>query len=339
VTKPLSRTSLGAPVAKEGGDGDATQFDALLSEWTYGLGRTMSFTSDAKARWAKEWLGWENYRRFWSQAVRSVLRTVPRSPYAVQAEIEGGQGKVVVDALDPDGKFIHTLQFTGSVTSPEGRKTALGFRQTGQGRYEAEFEAGEVGVYRVQGAFEGAHGEKGYLSEDVPVSYAAEYRDLKTNVSLLNQIHERTGGRKLAVDTPVYAAFSRSTGVPMPLWPYLLAAILGLFWIDVFIRRVAVDWGEAMRKFAVSLRPSRAPRPQEVPAAILALKKRKEEVRAVQLAPASSPVDLGAGAPAAPASGPAPRPQAEASPPPKAPAPASEYMNRLLEAKKKAQQK
>jgi uncharacterized membrane protein len=61
-------------------------------EWTYGLGRTMAFTSDAKNRWARDWVGWENYRKFWSQAVRSVLRTVPRSPYAVQTGDRGRQG-------------------------------------------------------------------------------------------------------------------------------------------------------------------------------------------------------------------------------------------------------
>jgi uncharacterized membrane protein len=343
--KPLSKMSLGALVPKDQ-SGPENQFDALLVEWTYGLGRTMAFTSDAKPRWAQSWVAWDNYRKFWSQAVRSVLRTVPRSPYAVQTEIEGGKGKVVVDAIDDQGKFIHTLQFQGSVTTPAGKKLPLSFRQVGPGRYESEFEAGGVGIYSVTGTFEGSHGEKGYLSQGVPLSYAAEYRDLKFNPSLLNQLHERTGGRKLGLDTPVYTALPRSAGVSMPLWPLLLMLVLGLFPVDVFIRRVAVDWGALAAAAGRKLRGRpRAARPAEVPASIQQLARAKQEVRAEQLTPVSGPVDLGdlsgAAKPARPAAMPAePRPAAAPAALPEAkPAEGGGYLNRLLDAKKKSQQK
>jgi uncharacterized membrane protein len=342
--KPLSRTALGALVPKDQ-SGNETQYDALLTEWTYGLGRTIAFTSDAKKRWARSWVAWENYRKFWSQAVRSVLRTVPRSPYAVQTEIEGGKGKVIVDAIDDQGKFIHTLQFQGSVTSPTGKKLPLGFRQVGPGRYEAEFEAGAVGIYTVTGTFEGAHGEKGYLSQGVPLSYAAEYRDLKFNPSLLNQLHERTGGRKLALDSPVYVALPRSAGVSMPLWPYLLMLVLALFPVDIFIRRVAVDWSAVARTVATKFRrkPSTA-KVEEVPAAIQQLARAKQEVRAEQLKPVDSPVDLGDLSGAAKPETPSTKPPESKPVAPPVVAPESKpepgtYLNRLLDAKKKSQQK
>src|SRR5262249_11574892 len=44
--------------------------DPLLSWWRYGLGMTAAFTSDAKARWAAEWLTWPGYSKFWAQVVR-----------------------------------------------------------------------------------------------------------------------------------------------------------------------------------------------------------------------------------------------------------------------------
>jgi uncharacterized membrane protein len=344
--KPLSKTSIGALVPKDQ-SGPENQFDALLVEWTYGLGRTMAFTSDAKNRWARDWVGWENYRKFWSQAVRSVLRTVPRSPYAVQTEIDGGKGRVIVDAIDDQGKFIHTLQFQGSVTTPAGKKQGLSFRQVGPGRYEAEFEAGAVGIYAVTGTFEGAHGEKGFLSQGVPLSYAAEYRDLKYNPTLLNQLHERTGGRRLAPETPLYAPLSKSAGVSMPLWPYLLMLVLALFPVDIFIRRVAVDWGAlaaaAGRKLRGRPRPAKA---AEVPAAIQQLARAKQEVRAEQLTPVDGPVDLGelAGAPKPEPAPAAPKPAAAPAPPTPSEAKPAEsggggYLDRLLDAKKKSKPK
>ncbi len=344
--KPLSKLSMGALVPKEQ-SGPENQFDALLVEWTYGLGRTMAFTSDAKNRWARSWVGWENYRKFWSQAVRSVLRTVPRSPYSVQTEIEGGKGKVMVDAIDEQGKFIHTLQFQGSVTTPAGKKQGLSFRQVGPGRYEAEFEAGAVGVYNVTGTFEGAHGEKGYLSQGVPLSYAAEYRDLKYNPALLNQLHERTGGRRLAQDSKVFAPLTTSAGVSMPLWPYLLMLVLGLFPLDIFIRRVAVDWGALAAAAGRKLRRApRAAKAAEVPASIQQLARAKQEVRAEQLTPVEGPVDLGeltgtprTDAPAPAASKPPVVAPAPPEPAPPTPAESGGYLDRLLDAKKKSKPK
>src|SRR5262249_32692489 len=39
--------------------------DPLLAHWTYGLGRAVAFTSDAKPKWGKIWLNWPQYRQFW----------------------------------------------------------------------------------------------------------------------------------------------------------------------------------------------------------------------------------------------------------------------------------
>jgi hypothetical protein len=333
--KPLSRTSLGAPVPKDAGPlepGDA--YDALLVEWTHGLGRTAAFTSDAKPRWARDWVGWTHYRKFWSQLVRSVLRTVPRSPYAVETEIQGGKGRVRVDAVDAEGKFIHTLRFQGSVTGPGGRKDGLQFRQTGPGRYEAEFDATAVGVYSVQGLFEGGPGEKGFLSQSLPLSYAAEYRDLKYNPVLLDRIRERTGGRRLSPDTPVFVPLPGAAGVALPLRPWLLLALLVLFPLDVFVRRVAVDWAAlAARLRRKPARTAVAP----VPESLDRLARARDEVRA-ELKPVQEPVDLGAPGGSAPAARPTEAPPAAPRPPaPKPPPATGGTLDRLLDAKKRAQ--
>ncbi len=39
--------------------------DPLLTWWRYGLGWSVAFTSDAKPRWAAEWLSWQGFGRFW----------------------------------------------------------------------------------------------------------------------------------------------------------------------------------------------------------------------------------------------------------------------------------
>ena len=56
--------------------------DPLLAHWQYGLGRTVAFTSDAKAKWAANWVGWGNYAGSgarWSNgsSARSRIATSP----------------------------------------------------------------------------------------------------------------------------------------------------------------------------------------------------------------------------------------------------------------------
>ena len=43
--------------------------DPLLAQWQYGLGRSVAWTSDSTGRWAKDWVGWNGFNRFFSQLV------------------------------------------------------------------------------------------------------------------------------------------------------------------------------------------------------------------------------------------------------------------------------
>src|SRR5205814_3447043 len=44
--------------------------DPILAQWQYGLGRVVAWTSDAKGQWAKDWLNWQDFSRFWAQTLR-----------------------------------------------------------------------------------------------------------------------------------------------------------------------------------------------------------------------------------------------------------------------------
>ena len=54
--------------------------DPLLVWWRYGLGMTVAFTSDAKSRWAAEWLTWPGY---------SQVLGAARSPHDAQERRQG----------------------------------------------------------------------------------------------------------------------------------------------------------------------------------------------------------------------------------------------------------
>ena len=47
--------------------------EPLLVRWQYGLGRSAVFTSDAKARWAADWVTWKGFDKFWTNLSRDLL--------------------------------------------------------------------------------------------------------------------------------------------------------------------------------------------------------------------------------------------------------------------------
>ena len=95
----------------------AGQVNPLLAHWTYGLGRSVAFTSDAGRRWAKRWPDWKATRpsgRRWS-AGRSAPPTAATSRSRSAATRED---QVVGDALDKDNQFLNFLRSAATWSTP-----------------------------------------------------------------------------------------------------------------------------------------------------------------------------------------------------------------------------
>ncbi len=226
--------------------------DPLLAHWRYGLGKSVAFTSDAKNKWASQWVDWEGFAMFWSQAVRWSLREISSSNMQVTTELQGGKGIVTVDALDMDGNFRNFLEFDTTVLSPSLEPQTVRVRQIGPGRYEGTFDASEVGTYMVSMATGDGDGVEAVIS-GAALSYSPEYEASRSNEEFLERIAEESGG---VVVTAGYNPFRHDlppTSRPRPLWPLLLLIGLLLVPVDVFLRRVYVDWGELFGKVSAAI--------------------------------------------------------------------------------------
>lgn len=268
--------------------------DPVLAHWQYGVGKSVAFTSDAQSRWASSWLPWGKFAKFWTQAVRWTLRGQLSQNFQMRTEIEEGRGRVVVDAVDIEGNFINFLDFQGSVIDPKLERQPLAFKQTGPGRYEAAFPVGETGSYLVSArgdAGEGARQVAGLITGGLAVPYSPEYKDSKSNDGLLRQIAAITGGRQIEPGSEEQPeTFSREGLVggsqPEPFWPRTLALAILLIPLDVFFRRVMIDWRDVARAWNVSVhwlgslvQTILARRPRKREEAIAALFQAKEKVR------------------------------------------------------------
>jgi uncharacterized protein YegL len=216
--------------------------DPLLASWRVGLGKTVAFTSDAKSRWAADWLGWPGYGVFWAQIVRDTMRTTESAGAETSVAYQGEKGRVIVDNVDPNGNFVNRLNARVQVIDPDLEMTDLELQQTAPGRYEAAFPMEQTGSYLLK-IREETDGEEGAVVADFTrgysVSYKPEYRHLGTNEETLRAIASSTGGEYEPAIADLFAVEpGESIAVRRRLWPWLLGIALCLFLIDVALRRL-----------------------------------------------------------------------------------------------------
>jgi Ca-activated chloride channel family protein len=221
--------------------------DPLLVGWRFGLGKTAAFTSDAKSRWAADWLGWPGYGKFWAQVVRDTMRTSHSRGSETRIALSGNKGRIVIDNADENGNFINGLESTVQLIDPTLAMKPISLAQTAPGRYEAEFDADRVGSYlfKVRQAIPGTaeEGEAGDALTDytraLTISYKPEYRHLSTNEAFLKELATASGGNYAPQIDELFAV-SDNEAVPIrtKLWPPLLIAALVLFLLDVALRRM-----------------------------------------------------------------------------------------------------
>jgi len=201
----------------------------LLAWWRYGLGMTAAFTSDAKAKWAAEWVTWPGYSRFWAQLVRHVMRKSESQGIVMNVE----RGKVSVDAIDADSRYRNDAAIDLTIVTPTLGKQQIAMQRIAPGRYEARFDAEERGAYHI----ELADGDN-RQSRGLVIGYPDELRLRPTNESLLRAIASATGGMYDASASALFAEPNRTVQRATPLWPYLVAAAILLFIADVALRRI-----------------------------------------------------------------------------------------------------
>ena len=261
--------------------------DPVLAHWQYGLGRSVAFTSDAKAKWAKNWLSWGSYRQFWMQIANWSLRRLENADFTTEVAIENGEGVVSVEAVDEKGDYRNFLRLQTTVVSPTGEKETVHLEQTGSGRYEARFPTKEVGSYMLN-LMEMRDGRPvGSQALGASVDYSPEFHDGEPNLNRLKRIAAASGGKVLdpqAMQVNPFQHDRRKTHQPRDLWEFLLKLAVLLFPLDVGVRRIQIDreeWAKAtqtLRRWLFFWKPLKgAAKEDESLSALLA---RRDNIRA-----------------------------------------------------------
>lgn len=316
--------------------------DPLLAVWRYGLGTVVAFTSDAQPKWSQRWFNWAGYSLFWTQVVRSALRQSAHSNLALTATVQGNKGVAELQAFTAQGEPLNGLSPQLVVGTPSGERQLHRFHQVGAGRYQAQFPLTGIGLYLLSTEGDFGTGERVVLNSALAVPYPMEYRFLRPNRPLLEQIASASGGR---VNPPPERAFDRPLRAqPMrqELWSLALLIVLLLLMTDITVRRVVITLPEVVQVFLQGVlrrrfRRVRASQPAEATQRLQSAKARATQryTSPTPTPPPPTAQPVAVKAPTPPSETPAPIAQGAPSPAPAEPA-ASATLNRLLEAKKKA---
>ena len=228
--------------------------DPLLAWWRYGLGQCVAFTSDAKARWAAEWISWPQFGQFWAQVVRHAMRRAEAKGTVVQVERNGAKALVTLDAIEVSGKFRNKAKTELTVIDPQLKVQMLPMAQTAPGRYQAEVPAARAGSYQLMFTQTLDGQVVSQQGRGLAVGYPDELRLRTTNTEVLRSIAQTSGGRYDLKPESVFDPPPRTVPRATPLWPYLAGLAASLFVFDVALRRVDVTLiGFRTRRRRISL--------------------------------------------------------------------------------------
>ena len=332
--------------------------DPLLAQWQYGLGRSVAWTSDSTGRWAKGWLGWNGFTKFFSQLVSWTFPGEETGGIEATFVTEGSQTKLRVESVAEDGSPRDFYSTAVAITTPDLQSKALGLSQVAPGVYEVALGEIDPGAYvlRVSQTRPGSSALGRTLGLVAPTP--AEYRFLGTNESFLATLRAATGGRAITTPEQPWTHDLSVNASSTDLWPTLLLLALLLWPLDIALRRVSVGRRElvdARRWLAGGWRRSMAPRTSDV-AGMLAARDRAagSAARAAMMrgdeagsgaAPAPAPAPASAPRPAptlAQRATPPSPPPAAAPPAPEAPTPPvdeGDTLSRLRDAKRRARER
>jgi Ca-activated chloride channel family protein len=225
--------------------------DPLLVRWQYGLGRAEVFTSDAKSRWAKNWVAWSGFDKFWENAIRDLL------PHAqageVTAEYNSANDELVVDYRLSRHVAEPAAPPDIFVFGPQGFERPLKLEKIAAGAYRGRVRIEHrKGLFRIRPLVESrAFPETGFYREE------PELNEYGSDGPLLRRIAQFTGGRFEPAARDIFDPGARRVPSVMRLWPGLIALAILLNLIELTMRK----WRGIAERVASLFRGRTPPRP------------------------------------------------------------------------------
>ncbi|MCE2413163.1 VWA domain-containing protein, partial [Candidatus Poribacteria bacterium] len=146
--------------------------EPILAGWNFGLGRAVAWTSDVKPAWARAWIPWHNFGKFWGQVINWTLPPADvGSDFDLRVSMRHGVAEVNIDTRAPsDASYnIH-------VVGPDRASEIVEIQQVTPTRYSGTFQTQDSGSYIVTAE---RKGDTRRSVETLSLPYPAEYAEFQ----------------------------------------------------------------------------------------------------------------------------------------------------------------
>lgn len=118
--------------------------DPVLAVSRHGLGSALAYTSDVTDKWGSQWLTWNQFGRFWSQALRSILRRESTEGLHLEQTQDSHTWTIHVTRQDQSGRPISGIEFDAQTVGQTEPGDKIEVEEVGLGRYCAKVPIDEV---------------------------------------------------------------------------------------------------------------------------------------------------------------------------------------------------
>ncbi len=221
--------------------------DPVLAAWQYGLGRAVAWTPTVADPWAREWVNWPDYGRYWAQVVRYTLPEAEATPVRVHLEPTARGVRLTAQVVQDDGTPLNLATTQALVVLPDGQERRFTLLQNAPGSYSQDIVLPESGAYAIEVALErdGAQYRTavGYV-QPVPAEYLRPPSGAMPGTVLLQAIASNTGGQlldpqqleQLAAQQQRQQAATSDNPFMRP-WVWLVATALACWVLEIAVRR------------------------------------------------------------------------------------------------------
>jgi hypothetical protein len=222
------------------------QGEPILARLRVGLGQTLAWTSDLKNNWAIDWLRWPGFGRFFGQLVREHMRKQSQRELTMKTTLIGDHVTATVDAFTPDERFDNGIVAKLTVENDQSKqRSEFPLVATAPGRYEASIPLDSFGSFTLKADHlreqpDGSLRQIAVSYGRISYPYPKEYASFEAEPERLNRAAEATGGASNPTPAALFDPRGEKISESLPLWPRSLFAALGVFLLDLLLRRVRV---------------------------------------------------------------------------------------------------
>ena len=207
--------------------------EPILAGWNFGLGKAIAWTSDVKPAWAKEWIPWHNFGKFWGQVINWTLPTAGTgADFDLTVSMHHGVAEVNIDTRTPS-----EASYKLHVIGPDSVSEIVKIQQVTPTRYNGTFQMQDSGSYIVTAEREG---DTRRSTETLSLPYPAEYAEFRIDTNALKTLATGTTG----IHEPTPTQIASPAGVPIEkqtsLAQVLLVVAAILFVLEMILRRFSI---------------------------------------------------------------------------------------------------